>query len=260
MNNRVDSGSSFVPLIQSNRIPFKIPVLTASYVTDYSDVFEMGTAEYGTMIDTWLFHNVINEGSEMVVMGLDYLWQGVMSILCGLSVLLDQHDPSSMIRLRPDFTALFRNMLVMKGEAKADQNDMVSHALDLITKFHETAHLMFPSGCDSIPAVTTSNRAIDLYSISYNASTKDFKMTLIRSYDVSQLRGRVEFIRDLMNIMRWIVSQTTPMGHFHLTSGCRQKTLNEHHVTLRSDGIFKEFNLKRLHMNIIKFVLTLLIL
>jgi hypothetical protein len=50
----------------------------------------------------------------------------VLRNVAEVEILVDQHDGSSRSRLRPDFTAVSGNMLLMKGEAKAIYHDMVN--------------------------------------------------------------------------------------------------------------------------------------
>ncbi len=92
-------------------------------------------------------------------MRLDLQWQSVLT-LAGVTIYLNQRDPSSQVRLRPAFTAMHRNALVMKGESKAILNDMVENERNLITNFHD-------GGCTEIPAVTTCNEKFRLFGISH---------------------------------------------------------------------------------------------
>lgn len=74
---------------------------------------------------------------------------------------------------------------------------------------------------------------------------------------MSDILGKKDFIVDIFKIARWIVSQATPTDYFHLVSNVRIKTRNNHHVTLQSDGIVKEFyhnNARPIPMDIIKAI------
>ena len=246
LEHRVTPGSSFVNLLRTDTLPFKIPITNPDTCIANPDFFERGNAEYGETIDVWLRFKLTNYASETSVVAVDNLWIVVMKDLCNVDILIDEHDASSMPRIRPDFTAAYNSMLVMKGEAKASAIKMVAAADDLITKFHPTAYLMFPAGCKSIPAVTTSNERIDLYSLAYNGV--QFTMKLERSYNMSQMLERVFFVRDLFNIMRWIVSQSRPRELFHLFPGVRTHTRNGHYVTFTGVGILKEFDHSKLAM------------
>ncbi len=154
-------------------------------------------------------------------------------------ILSDEYDLPSQPRSRSDFTAMYEKTLVIKGQAKATLKDMMMSAGDLIAKFHPAAYKLFPDGSSSIPTITTCNEAITLYSINYY---QKFTMQQIRHYDVSVIQGRVAFIVDVFKIVVWILSQTNPIEVFHLAPDVRTKTRNEHHVTLLSTGIFKEFD------------------
>ena len=205
----------------------------------------MGEAEYLSSIDTWLNHQLLSSTSEAAVVALDTMWQNVLAVVASLDILLDQHDASSLVKMRPDFTAMFHKMLVMKGEAKANHIDMVAFNDDLTCKFHKTAYKLFPDCCSLIPAVTTCNQSIHLFSIQYFNDV--FSKQLVKEYDVRDLDGRVEFIVDTFKILRWILSQTQPREGFHIPPGVRTKTRNGHHITLSQSGILKEFDVNKLN-------------
>ncbi len=97
-------------------------------------------------------------------------------------------------RLRPDFTSMHRNALVMKGQSKALLNDMVENERDLITKFHDGAYKLFPKGCTEIPAVATCNQKFRLFGISHFNGV--YNLDPICDYNVLELPGRISFIRD----------------------------------------------------------------
>jgi hypothetical protein len=210
----------------------------------YSAVFELGVAEYGACVEAWLEHQLLSSTSEQAVVILDGNWQSVLKSIANLNILLDEHDISSQKKLRPDFTAIFNGILVMKGEAKATLTDMMASRHELVSKFHQTAHKLFPASSGSIPAVMTCNELISLYSISY--FNKRFIQVLIKQYDVRNINGRVEFIVDIFKIIIWIMSQINPVEGFHLAPGVRLKTRNGHHITLLSSGLLKEFDSNKL--------------
>ncbi len=159
--------------------------------------------------------------------------------------MLDEHDISSQKRMRPDFTAIFNGILVMKGVAKATQTAMMESRTELVSKFHKTAYKLFPAGSGSIPAVMTCNELIGLYSISY--FNKRFIQELIKQYDLRNMDGRVEFIVDIFKIIIWIMSQTNPVEGFHLAPGVKRKTRNGHHITLLDTGLLKELDSQKLN-------------
>lgn len=238
-------------------LPFRIPIMGVSTVEQYPDVFELGETEYGYSVDQWIsdFALTSSATSEISVVSMDFLWQGILDKICGLTLLLNQCDPSSLIRLRPDFTALFNKMLVIKGEAKAEAENIPTAIQELIGKFHDTAHLMFPEHSPIIPGVASSKQMISLHRIYFDSRTRQYRQDFVKSYRVLDLNGRISFIIDVFKIARWIVSQIKPSQFFHLVTDVRLKTRNGHHVTLVREGIVKEFyhrNERPIPMDIIR--------
>jgi hypothetical protein len=255
---RVSSSTSFRELL-AQPLPFKIPINTSEYVNANPSLFELGrSVEYMGSVDSFLDHQLLTSSSEQAVVVLDGMWQIVLKKIADVAIYLDQTDPSSQARYRPDFTATHGDAIVMKGEAKALLNDMNDHRFDLISKFHDGAYKMFPNGCTEIPAVTTCNEQIRLFGISH--FDRRYSLNPIRVYDVSALTGRISFIQDLFKLMIWILSQTDPVERFHLVPGVRLKTRNGHHVTLNGNSLKKEFDresLDRINMDIIRKVYEL---
>ncbi len=243
MKCRVEAGVEFTDVL-SSPLPFKIPIMDFSTVLQWSRIFQYGKTEYGVSVDSWLQHSMLSLTSEQAVVIADGAWQNVLKSVALLSVMLDEHDKSSMTRMRPDFTATYKGILVMKGEAKSSLTDMMESYSDLISKFHSTAHKIFPKGCTSLPAVMTCNEQIHLYAISYGRGT--YSLTSVKVYNVAEIRGRIEFIVDIFKLVVWIMSQTEPIERFHLVPDVRRRTRNGHHVTLLSRGIYKEFDHSKL--------------
>jgi|EP00975_Prorocentrum_lima_P038636 hypothetical protein len=241
---RVSAGTSFVDLLNSP-LPFKIPIQNLQTIGQFPAIFEYGMTEYGSSLDPWLEHRLLSLTSEQAVVILDGMWQTVIKAITNVVVYLDEHDLSSQKKLRPDFTAMFQNCLVMKGEAKASQADMMASSGDLTRKFHKHAFKLFPKGCYSIPGVTTCNEAIAMYSITF--FNNRFSQQLVKQYNVSEPRCRVDFTVDIFKILIWILSQTEPTEGSHLVPDVRRKTRNGHHITLLEDGILKEFDEHKLH-------------
>ena len=77
--------------------------------------------------------------TDKATMEVEAVDEGILAKICNLIILLNQKDPSSQIRMRPDFTGLFNNILVIKGEAKTDSSEIPTAILELVEKFHETA-------------------------------------------------------------------------------------------------------------------------
>eukprot|EP01038_Epipyxis_sp_PR26KG_P015919 gene15919-21597_t len=145
-------------------------VVDAELAVAHPSVLECGRSEYATTVDQWLsdFASTLGLTSESGVVATDFLWQGILGKLCNLTVLLNQKDASSQVKLRPDFTGLFNNIFVIKGEAKTDSSEIPTAISELIDKFHATAHLMFPSLCPIIPGIASSRQIISLHRIYYD--------------------------------------------------------------------------------------------
>ena len=252
--NRVLPGVEFTEILKL-RLPFKIPIWGASTVGLFPSVFQNGDSEYGVCVDSWLQHFLLSWTSEQAVVIADSGWQGVLKAVASVSLMLDEHDASSLKGLRPDFSAFYQGMLVMKGEAKSSLADMMETFGELTSKFHPTAYKLFPKGCSSIPAVATCNEQVHLYALSY--LNEKYSMTCVRVYNVVDLAGRVDFIVDIFKLVVWILSQIEPIERFHLVPDVRRRTLNGHHVTFLRAGIYKEFHrskLSKINMEAIRSV------
>ena len=156
--HRVQPNVPFTTVLESP-LPFKIPVVVVERAEAHPSELVWGMAEYDNAVDLWLSEFIPSLGatSEAGVTAADFLWQGILGKLCDLTLCLNQKDPSSQFRLRPDFTGLYKDMLVIKGEAKNEAIEIPTAIAELIDKFHDTAHGMFPSHCPVIPGVASSN-------------------------------------------------------------------------------------------------------
>jgi len=249
---RVESGAPFVDCLKTD-LTFKIPVIDPTFVNDYPNIFELGRAEYGSSVDTWLNYHILSTTSEQAVVILDGMWEDVLESIGNVLIMLDQHDGSSKKRLRPNLTLMYNNFVALKNVKKITYRDMMSSTYELYTKFNKNAYKLFPKNCKSIPGIMSCNEAIQLFSINYENQIYD--LTFLRHYRTKDISGRVEFIVDIFKILIWILSQTEPTELFHLLPDVRIKTSNGHHVTLIRDGIFKEFDTLRIsniNMSIIK--------
>jgi hypothetical protein len=258
LSNRVQPNVFFTSVLEQP-LPFKIAVVSHDYVKQFPDVFELGDSAYSSVVDTWLLYPVVSSTSETSVAILDGMWQKALAVISNLRVLLNEKDPSSQVRLRPDFTGLKGNIVVIKGEAKVDPRDLNNAVNELIDKFHDTAYLMFPKYCPMIPGVASAIGTISLHCIYYSERDGQFCQKQVKSYGTDELEGRVRFIVDIFKIAIWIVSQNEPIESFHLPSDVRFQTRNGHHVTLQKNGILKEFNHRNEHaisMDIIRQVYT----
>ena len=247
--HRVHPNVPFTTVLESP-LPFKIPVILAARAKAHPSELVWGMAEYDSAVDSWLSDFIPSLGfnSETGVTAADIHWQGILGKLCDLTLCLNQKDPSSQIKLRPDFTGLYKDMLVIKGEAKNEAGELPTAISELINKFHVTAHLMFPSFCPIIPGVASSRQTISLHEIYYDNHTHRYCQNPVKQYRVLDLAGRLRFIVDIFKIAIWIVSQTSPTQFFHLVTNVRIKTRNNHHVTLGKEGIVKEFYHQNAHL------------
>lgn len=228
-----DAGGSFVNVL-NRPLPFKIPVLRRRLVLDFPDTFEYGEAEYGASVDAWVDCFGGSPNSETTVVAHDMLWQQVLQTICNLNLMLNERNPSSQTRLRPDFSALHHDKLVMKGVAKCDLGGLGRAVTELVSKFHRTAYLSFSRNCPEIPGVVTSLQGAKLHRIFHAERT--FRQVFVKDYQFLNIIGRVEFIKDIFKIAVWIIHQTAPVDAFHLPPNVRITTRNHHHVTLMSDG------------------------
>ena len=248
LKHRVHPNVPFTTVLESP-LPFKIPVIDAELAVAHPSVLECGRSEYATAVDQWLsdFASTLGLTSESGVVATDFLWQGILGKLCNLTVLLTT----------PDFTGMFNNILVIKGEGMADSSEIPTAISELIDKFHATAHLMFPSLCPVIPGIISSRQIISLHRIYFDSFARHYRQDLVKQYRVLEFEERLRFIVDIFKIAIWIVSQTSPAPFFHLVTNVRIQTRNKHHVTLMRDGILKEFYLgsdRQIPMEIIRAI------
>mmetsp|Transcript_1139 Transcript_1139/g.1453 ORF Transcript_1139/g.1453 Transcript_1139/m.1453 type:complete len:456 (+) Transcript_1139:52-1419(+) len=222
-------------------LPFRIPVIDQQWVNRFPQVFELGHAEYEGCIDMWL-QRLWTFPSETAVSALDQMWITVITgCISGINVLLNQHDDSSNVRMRPDTSLTLRGALVLKGEAKLLASDMVAAKAQLIDAFFPEAASLFPMHGNVTVGVTTCSTTAAIYVISF--SNGRFSANLYRDYSVqTNVADRVRFIVDIFKIMRWIAATTGPASEFHLIPSVRTRTRNGHFVTWTARGILKEFH------------------
>jgi hypothetical protein len=118
--------------------------------------------------------------------------------------------------LRPDFTALCNDILVVEGEAKVERSQ-ISHAIkELVYNFHSTAQLRLPRDSPQIPGFASCRDCISLHSIYYSTGRRIFCEDRVKVYDTSTMSVRMQFIVDIFKIAIWIVSQLATIQYFHL--------------------------------------------
>ena len=108
LKHRVNPNVPLFTTVIESPLPFKIPVIDVELAVAHPSVLENCRSEYATVVDQWLSDFASTSGltSESSVVATDFLWQGILGMLCNLTVLLNQKDPSSQASLRPDFTGL----------------------------------------------------------------------------------------------------------------------------------------------------------
>ena len=164
-------------------------------------------------------------------------------------------DASSQISLRPSFTGMYQDTLVVKGEAKILRSQIPTAIKEIISKFHSTAYLLFPKYCPQLPGFASCRDQISLHSISFNGHDRVFCEQPVNIYDTSNAFVRLMFIQDIFRIAIWIVSQIGPIQGFHLVPDVRIVTRNGHHITFGANGILKEFkDVKRVSMDVIRTI------
>lgn len=233
-----------VPTLQDalgSALPFKIPVCTMFLVNSFPDEFCLGRCEYGSSVDSWV-ERVSVFPSETAVSSMNQLWINIFTTcLPGCVTLLNQHDASSRIRVRPDMTVMSNGALILKGEDKLLASEMETAKSELTDKFFPGAVCCFPLGSSSVVGITACSTTVSLHIITSNNG--NFTSVVYASYAVQQLQhDRVRFIVDIFKVLRWAVTITEPTSSFHLVPNVRTRTRNGHFVTWTSAGILKELH------------------
>jgi hypothetical protein len=225
-------------------LPFKIPVINMRHVNAYPEIFEWGEPEYNSSVDCWIDSFGGSATSETTVVANDMQWQKTLQVLCDLTLMLDDGDQQPRwVHSRPNFTGMHEGVLVIKGGARLDVFDRATLIQRLTGKLHHSARLLLPKTCPEIVGVATGLEGGTIHRIYYSGGA--FHEELVESYQFLTEGGRVEFVRDIFKIALWIAGQTSPAGQLHLAPDVRLKTKNQHHVTLKKDGLIKEFNYDR---------------
>jgi hypothetical protein len=237
---------SFIDIL-AEKLTYKIVVTCSKYVDQFPDVFELGNCEYGVGIDSLLDHILVgNAGrSEMVTVTRNGDFLKVFDICCGFSVLRDQVDPSSVVRMRPDDTIVSHGAVMLKNEAKGDVDEAETAREELTSKLHKSALKVFPENCQSIIGMTTFPHQICLYSVDFDLAQQHFTSSFLKSYDMRHLHHRVSFTLDIFKIAQWMSTVHRPQSPFHLVPNVRTLTPNGHHITWQDDGgLHKELKVR----------------
>ncbi|MBS0646964.1 MAG: hypothetical protein JSR97_10310 [Verrucomicrobia bacterium] len=239
----IGRGITNIDRALNEELGFKIPVLDPDYVRRFPQVFEYGRISHNGSVLSWLEHHLIGS-SEHSVVSLDSAWEGIMqSFLKGLSFYRDQHDPSSLPYERPDLTVVYNNCIVLKAEAKLKELDMEDAELSLTSKFQGKAYQMFPRSSPSIIGVCTSETLAKIFKVSYNFELQRYESVLLPNavYRVQLLEDRVNFLVDMLKLLKWVCTVNQPIESFHLVPNVRTPTSNRHYITWNGRSIIKEF-------------------
>ena len=226
----------------SNDLPFKIPCSRKAYVEEFQDIFYLGSSDIDVDVLKWLQYEILGNSETSTVI-LDSHWISIIrNSIRGCLVKQNQHDASSIVRLRPDTVIEVNGAVCLKGEAKSETSDFDAASAELIDKFNQDAFKVFPSGCTTIIGVVSAINQIRLFYIHYENKTKQYSTSLFSQYAVDRLQERVRYLVDIVKIMRFIACITDSNVNFHLSPGIRLKTRNNHHVTWNKEGLLKEFD------------------
>ena len=223
---------------------FLIASMDQDIVRQYPLIFEYGKAEYNYSVDSFISHDELGDG-EGAAVRLDREWLLPFQNCLGATIYQDQHDPSSRVRSRPDYTVGYSGAIVLKVESKGTEHDMTLAHAELTAKFHPAAFGQFPSPYSSIFGVVSCPSKIEIYLLSFDRFTQIFTTTPIEggTFNVRAVPSeRIRFVQVVFNILRWLRSIHGPHDKFHLTPGVRSSTPNGHHVTYLAGGIFKEYS------------------
>lgn len=134
---------------------------------------------------------------------LDGLWLGALARCCSCEIWRNQTDDSGYATLRPDAVLTFRNALVLRVEEKALETSLSTAIEEIAAKMHSSAAELFPKGHDTFPAIVASQTVNKILGVSIDNSGQFFTHEY-RSYRIDTLDVRVEFLRDVFKIARWM--------------------------------------------------------
>ncbi|RHY60425.1 hypothetical protein DYB30_004094 [Aphanomyces astaci] len=246
---------SISDLLQQNPLPsmefteamkqplgFKIPIRTPRYVSLFPDSFVEGTAEYGVAVDVVLQHTMF-EHSQVEVATVDTNWLNLFVFLCQCVVHRDQcHDSDSPSEQEMEAVVVKQNAMVGKCVTRASWGEMTTATNALTYKLGPAAYCTFPDGLTSIPAWTTSSTIIQLHQLTYNCAVQSYSTRQLKTYHVSNLDGRHQFVVDVFKVLKWVGSIPKPHTTMHLVPGIRTVTRHHgHYLTWVKSGLVKQF-------------------
>lgn len=113
-------NESFVEVLQ-RPLPFKLPVINMRHVLEYPEILEFGEAEYLSSMDAWIDCFGGCTKSDFTVASNDGLWQNMLHAACrGLTLRYNATDSLNETYCPSAFTAMYKGMMVMRGEATWD--------------------------------------------------------------------------------------------------------------------------------------------
>lgn len=225
--------------ILNARDGIRIPCVSARYSSRHPDVLVLAQCEYGAQVDAFL-DNPISGDSEQSVVGRDATWVYLIrQLVPAVRIQLNTHDASSMKFLRPDISVSCFSAVGLRGELKSSRAMMGEAESELTTKLKPGAFQCFPSGRNSIFGITSFPDLIIVHEIWCDRGT--FGSTVLKVYEIGMEIARVEFIRDLVNIVRWLRSIDGPRKVSHLVLDQHVNTPNGHIILWNGESIQKTF-------------------
>ncbi len=208
-------------------------------VLSYPYIFEYREAEYGSSIDHFL---------EAAAMDSDFLTI-LHKLIVGPLVHRDEHDESSNTYKSFGAVLTINGATYLKTESRKDVRVMAEAATvisSMINQFASDAHKTFPSVSGLVIDVLSCREMCRLYELRLNANLQDYESTLVRSFQVDTVAGRVAFVIAIVNIARHRQTVTGPVENFHsLVPGVALTTQNKHTVRWLKDGIHKTLSVAR---------------
>jgi hypothetical protein len=147
---------------------------------------------------SWQFFlsTIKQHSSETTV--TDGVWMNIVKWFPAVTVCRNHHDVSSGVLTRPDTTLTLNDAVFLRVESKAREADG-----ELISKLFIDVHKSFPQGSFDIVGVSTSLKLVRMHIITLDPHRKNFILSWSRSYRVDLIKGRIDFLVDVMKVMRW---------------------------------------------------------
>ena len=233
-------NESFVEVLH-RPLPFKLPVINMRHVLEYPDILEFGEAEYLTCVDSWIECFGGCTKSDFTVAANDVLWQNMLRAVCRrLTVRYNATDSLNETYCPSAFSAMYKGMMVMRGEATWDCKYQHKIVKEMIDRFHPSAIFLFPQVCMEIPVVATSLEGAAIHRIYCESGV--FHEEVVKTFQFLTEQGRVEFACDIMKLALWIQGLQERIDPFHLMPDMRTKTRAGNFITLKKCHLTKVFH------------------